>query len=62
MFDKFKFHIVEPFTKEQKLCWARPNIYALERNKMNDIESKHLPIYLKKEVAKFPIMDRVIAK
>ena len=29
LFDAFKFHIIEPFTKEEKLTTARPNIYHL---------------------------------
>jgi hypothetical protein len=29
LFSAFKFHIIEPFTKEEKLNTARPNIYHL---------------------------------
>ncbi len=42
---------------------ARPNIYFLERQKLVDsMNVKHIPVNLKKEVAKFPIKDRITAK
>jgi hypothetical protein len=62
LFDGLKFHIIEPFTTESKICRARPNVYALDWSKMNEVETKHVPVHLKKEVAKFPMMDRGIAK
>lgn len=63
LFEAFKFHIIEPFTKEEKLTTARPNIYHLERHKIAEtVELKHIPVSLKKEVAKFPIKDRTTAK
>jgi hypothetical protein len=63
LFNMFKFHIIEPFTKEEKLTTARPNIYHLERHKIAEsIEIKHIPVSLKKEVAKFPMRDRTTAK
>ena len=31
-------------------------------NKYNEVEIKHLPLHLKKEVAKFPIKERMIAR
>jgi len=55
-FEGLKIHIIEPFTQETKICRARPNVYSLEYTKMNEVESKHLPVHLKKEVAKFPMM------
>lgn len=63
LFDAFKFHIIEPFTREEKICKARPNIYFFERAKLAEtVEIKHIPVFLKKEVAKIPIKDRAIAK
>ena len=37
-------------------------MYALDWAKMNEFDSKHLPVHLKKEVAKFPMMERQTAK
>jgi hypothetical protein len=49
LFNIFKFHIIEPFTKEEKLTTARPNIYHLERHKIAEsIEIQHIPVSLKK--------------
>jgi hypothetical protein len=63
LFSAFRFHIIEPFSKEEKLNTARPNIYHLERQRLTEnIEIKHIPVSLKKEVAKFPIKDRTTAK
>lgn len=62
LFSKFKFHIIEPFTTEKKVQWARPNVYTLQKNKLAEVQTKHLPVHLKKEVSKFPIMERATAK
>ena len=55
-------HIIEPFTQEVKFSRARPNVYSLDYTKMNEIETKHLPVYMKKEVAKYPMKERQLAK
>jgi hypothetical protein len=62
LFEALKLHIIEPFTQELKICRARPNVYALDLVKLTEVEQKHLPIFLKKEVAKFPMKERAIAK
>ena len=37
LFQGMKFHIIEPFTQEEKISRARPNIYALDWTKMNEV-------------------------
>ena len=63
LYDALGFHVIEPFTQEQTIVTARPNIYHLDRNKFAEtVGQKHIPISLKKEVAKVPIHDRITAR
>jgi hypothetical protein len=34
IYNAFKIHLIEPFTKEEKIYKARPNVYLLERFKI----------------------------
>ncbi len=48
LFKALDIHIVQPFTKVEKVTKARPSLFVAERLKMDNMPVKHIPVAMKK--------------
>lgn len=62
IFNSLGMHVMEPFTREEKITRTRPALFVAERLKIDSMPAKHIPVSLKKEIMKIPIKSRTEAK